>query len=134
MSDDYRHPDALVSTEWLAEHLDAPDLVVLDEPFSGLDTMTRRSIHTQFLEVRSRVPISTILVTHDPEEAVRLAERAVSLTQSRDADALDALAAAEEHFRSGCRALSNSAAGEILAEELRLSQHALGEITGVDFS
>lgn len=51
-----------------------PDLLLLDEPFSGLDTMTRRSIHEQFLAMRQAMPISTILVTHDPEEAIRLAE------------------------------------------------------------
>jgi osmoprotectant transport system ATP-binding protein len=51
-----------------------PDLLLLDEPFSGLDTMTRRSIHEQFLLMRQEMPISTILVTHDPEEAIRLAE------------------------------------------------------------
>ena len=51
-----------------------PDLLLLDEPFSGLDTMTRRSIHEQFLAMRQSMPISTILVTHDPEEAIRLAE------------------------------------------------------------
>jgi osmoprotectant transport system ATP-binding protein len=51
-----------------------PDLLLLDEPFSGLDTMTRRSIHEQFLEMRQKLPISTVLVTHDPEEAIQLAE------------------------------------------------------------
>lgn len=56
-----------------------PDLLLLDEPFSGLDTMTRRSIHEQFLAMRESIPISTILVTHDPEEAIRLAEFIVIL-------------------------------------------------------
>jgi osmoprotectant transport system ATP-binding protein len=50
-----------------------PDLLLLDEPFSGLDTMTRRNIHSQFLAMRRAMPVSTILVTHDPEEAIRLA-------------------------------------------------------------
>ncbi len=51
-----------------------PALLLLDEPFSGLDTMTRRSIHEQFLELQQKVPISTVLVTHDPEEAIRLSQ------------------------------------------------------------
>jgi len=51
-----------------------PELLLLDEPFSGLDTMTRRSIHAQFLEIREKVPISIVLVTHDPDEATRLAD------------------------------------------------------------
>lgn len=51
-----------------------PELLLLDEPFSGLDTMTRRGIHEQFLLLRQNAPISTVLVTHDPEEAIRLAD------------------------------------------------------------
>lgn len=43
---------------------------------------------------------------------------------------LDALALAAEHFLAGQTALQEARAGELLAEELRLSQQALGEITG----
>lgn len=43
---------------------------------------------------------------------------------------LDALARAAEHFLAGQTALQEARAGELLAEELRLSQQALGEITG----
>lgn len=43
---------------------------------------------------------------------------------------LDALTRAEGHFLAGQRALQEARAGELLAEELRLSQQALGEITG----
>lgn len=43
---------------------------------------------------------------------------------------LDALARAKSHFDYGRRALEDSRAGELLAEELRLAQQALGEITG----
>ncbi len=60
-----------------------PDLLLLDEPFSGLDTMTRRSIHKQFLAMRQSMTISTILVTHDPEEAIRLAEFIVIMRSGR---------------------------------------------------
>ena len=51
-----------------------PEMLLLDEPFSGLDTMTRRSIHAQFLEMREKMRMSIVLVTHDPEEATRLAQ------------------------------------------------------------
>ena len=43
---------------------------------------------------------------------------------------ISALRCANEHFETGCRALDESKAGELLAEELRLSQQALGQITG----
>jgi osmoprotectant transport system ATP-binding protein len=54
-----------------------PELLLLDEPFSGLDTMTRRSIHQEFLNLRKVEPVSTIIVTHDPQEAFVLADRLV---------------------------------------------------------
>lgn len=43
---------------------------------------------------------------------------------------LDALARARNHFELGCDALERTRSGELLAEELRLAQKALGEITG----
>lgn len=43
---------------------------------------------------------------------------------------VEAIARAAEHFERGRRALADSRAGELLAEELRLAQEALGEITG----
>ncbi len=51
-----------------------PELLLLDEPFSGLDTMTRRSIHQEFLNLRNIEPVSTVIVTHDPQEALALAD------------------------------------------------------------
>ena len=43
---------------------------------------------------------------------------------------LEALAIAHQHLKKGVTQLREFAAGEILAEELRLAQQALGEITG----
>jgi tRNA modification GTPase len=43
---------------------------------------------------------------------------------------LDALDRAAKHFEAGCDALEKDKAGELLAEELRLAQLKLGEITG----
>ncbi len=54
-----------------------PELLLLDEPFSGLDTMTRRAIHQEILNLRKVEPVSTIIVTHDPQEALALADRLV---------------------------------------------------------
>lgn len=60
-----------------------PDLLLLDEPFSGLDTLTKAGIHAQFLKLRQRAPVSTVLVTHDPLEAVRLADYLVIMKSGR---------------------------------------------------
>jgi len=60
-----------------------PELLLLDEPFSGLDTMTRRSIHAQFMELQAQTPISTVVVTHDPGEAALLADYIVVIRSGR---------------------------------------------------
>jgi len=60
-----------------------PDLLLLDEPFSGLDAMTRQNIHEQFLELQASEPVSTILVTHDPQEAINLATCLVVMRDGR---------------------------------------------------
>lgn len=60
-----------------------PELLLLDEPFSGLDTMTRRSIHEQFLALQQAEPIATVLVTHDPQEAINLAQTIVVMKEGR---------------------------------------------------
>lgn len=60
-----------------------PELLLLDEPFSGLDTLTRRSIHEQFLSLQERESVSCVLVTHDPQEAVNLAQDIVVMRNGR---------------------------------------------------
>lgn len=60
-----------------------PELLLLDEPFSGLDAMTRQNIHEQFLELQSLEPVSSILVTHDPQEAINLARYLVVMRGGR---------------------------------------------------
>jgi ABC-type nitrate/sulfonate/bicarbonate transport system ATPase subunit len=55
--------------------LAARDLVLLDEPFGALDTLTRLSMHRWLLDIWGHLGKSAILVTHDPEEALLLADR-----------------------------------------------------------
>jgi osmoprotectant transport system ATP-binding protein len=52
-----------------------PPILLLDEPFGALDTLTRRELHRQFLDLRARLPKTMVLVTHDLREAFRLADR-----------------------------------------------------------
>ncbi|HEX9852541.1 MAG TPA: ATP-binding cassette domain-containing protein [Woeseiaceae bacterium] len=78
-----------------------PELLLLDEPFSGLDTMTRRSIHQEFLDLRKIEPVSTVIVTHDPQEALALADRLVvmmggTVLQSGSAEAVTGQPASDQ--------------------------------------
>ena len=60
-----------------------PDLLLLDEPFSGVDPITRTRIHENFLSLLREEPSTTVLVTHDVREAVRLASNLVIMEQGR---------------------------------------------------
>ncbi|MDZ7844345.1 MAG: ABC transporter ATP-binding protein [Anaerolineales bacterium] len=53
----------------------APPLMLLDEPFSGLDTRLRDQIRDDTLHALKEVGTGTLLVTHDPEEAMFMADR-----------------------------------------------------------
>lgn len=57
----------------------APDLAVLDEPFTGLDIGLRISLQMMLIELLAWHPCAMIYVTHDPQEAVRIADKAIVL-------------------------------------------------------
>jgi osmoprotectant transport system ATP-binding protein len=52
-----------------------PPLILLDEPFGALDALTRLELHRQFLDLKGHLGKSAVLVTHDLNEAFRLADR-----------------------------------------------------------
>ncbi|HFA59846.1 MAG TPA: ABC transporter ATP-binding protein [Rhodospirillales bacterium] len=60
-----------------------PRVLLLDEPFSAVDQVTRRRLQRQLVLLRQRLPVPTILVTHDLEEAARLADRICVLHRGR---------------------------------------------------
>ena len=58
-----------------------PDILLLDEPFSGVDPLTRADIHDQFLELMGAESTTVVLVTHDMAEATVLAEDIVVIRE-----------------------------------------------------
>ena len=54
-----------------------PSLLLMDEPFSGLDTSLREKIREETLQILKERGVTTVLVTHDPEEAMLIADRIV---------------------------------------------------------
>jgi ABC-type Fe3+/spermidine/putrescine transport system ATPase subunit len=52
-----------------------PDLLLLDEPFSNLDARLRQELRGELLSLLDEVRIATVMVTHDQEEAMYIAER-----------------------------------------------------------
>lgn len=59
-----------------------PDLLVLDEPFVSLDAELAARLRTELVELVARRPVTTLLVTHDLDEAVLLADRVILLSAS----------------------------------------------------
>ncbi|TKK84805.1 ABC transporter ATP-binding protein [Herbidospora galbida] len=60
-----------------------PELLLLDEPFSALDALTRITIHQLVLELWARHRPAVLLVTHDVDEALLLADRVLVLDEGR---------------------------------------------------
>ena len=55
----------------------------LDEPFSALDPLIRRQLQDEFLEIRAKLNTTIIFITHDINEALRLADRIAIMRDGR---------------------------------------------------
>ena len=60
-----------------------PDLLLLDEPFSALDALTRIEMHALVTQLWERHQPAILLVTHDVDEAIALADRVLVLDEGR---------------------------------------------------
>ncbi|MGL4290827.1 MAG: ABC transporter ATP-binding protein [Phreatobacter sp.] len=60
-----------------------PGVLLMDEPFSGLDSRLRDTIREETLAVMRETRATCIVVTHDPEEAMRMADRIVLMRGGR---------------------------------------------------
>ncbi|WP_200882566.1 ABC transporter ATP-binding protein [Methylobacter sp. BBA5.1] len=58
----------------------SPKLLLLDEPFGMLDSLTRWELQEVLMEVWERTQVTAIVVTHDVDEAILLADRVVMMT------------------------------------------------------
>lgn len=65
----------------LRTYMFSKDIVLLDEPFGGLDAITRSKMQSWLLEVIEKVKASVLFVTHDIEEAIYLSDRIYVLTE-----------------------------------------------------
>lgn len=89
-----------------------PPMLLMDEPFGAVDPLTRDRLQAQFLRIQAELKKTVILVTHDLDEAIRLADRiaimeAGRLVQYDTPEAILSRPAGEfvENFVGGDRAL-----------------------------
>lgn len=63
----------------------SPKMLLLDEPFGMLDSLTRWDLQEVLMEVWTRTKVTAIMVTHDVDEAILLADRVVMMTNGPNA-------------------------------------------------
>jgi sulfate/thiosulfate transport system ATP-binding protein len=60
-----------------------PRLLLLDEPFGSLDAQVRKELRRWLRKLHAEIPVTSIFVTHDPEEALEVADRVVVMAKGR---------------------------------------------------
>jgi sulfate transport system ATP-binding protein len=60
-----------------------PTVLLLDEPFGALDAKVRQELRRWLRTLHQRIPVTSVLVTHDQEEALEVADRIVIMNQGR---------------------------------------------------
>ncbi|MDA8341904.1 MAG: ATP-binding cassette domain-containing protein [Actinomycetota bacterium] len=96
----------------------APRLLLLDEPFSALDAPVRDELRAELRRLQRGAGLSTVLVTHDPAEAARLADEVVVLADGRVLQAgrlADVFAAPDSMEVAGLVGYQNRGTGRVAA-------------------
>ena len=68
---------------WRAPSRRGPGVILMDEPFSNLDRRMRDAVREETVALLREMGATTIIVTHDPEEAMRIADRIVLMRAGR---------------------------------------------------
>lgn len=65
----------------LRTYLASDGVALLDEPFSALDTITKSAMHEWYLDIMREIELTTLFITHDMDEAVKLSDRICILAE-----------------------------------------------------
>ncbi|WP_417797843.1 ABC transporter ATP-binding protein [Terasakiella pusilla] len=111
-----------------------PDIILLDEPFSGLDSGLRAEIRDETLHVLKTSNVAAVMVTHDPEEAMFMADRIVLMKAGnivQDGTPVDLYSKPVDHFAASFFGEVNILKGVIKDNK---AQTVLGAVDTVGFS
>jgi nitrate/nitrite transport system ATP-binding protein len=64
----------------------APRVLLMDEPFGALDALTRASLQDAVMEIQSKLNNTVVMITHDVDEAILLADRVIMMTNGPSAN------------------------------------------------
>ena len=62
-----------------------PDVLLMDEPFGALDSLTRANLQEHLMRIQQKVQNTVIIITHDIDEAVLLSDRVIMMTNGPEA-------------------------------------------------
>ncbi|WP_072679749.1 ABC transporter ATP-binding protein [Arcobacter sp. LA11] len=62
-----------------------PDVLLMDEPFGALDSLTRANLQEHLMRIQQKVENTVIIITHDIDEAVLLSDKVIMMTNGPEA-------------------------------------------------
>lgn len=96
----------------------SPDLLLLDEPLSALDATERLRLRSEIRQLQTRLGVTTIMVTHDQEEALAMADRIVVMKSGR----IQQIGGPQEVYRAP--------ANDFVADFIGRGNHIQGAVVG----
>jgi glycine betaine/proline transport system ATP-binding protein len=105
-----------------------PDVWFLDEPFSALDPLIRREMQNEFLRLQNLLKKTIVFITHDFDEAIRLADRIAIMKDG----AVDQLGTAEELITNPATDYVQEFTKEISREKLLTVRSVMQPANGVE--
>jgi ABC-type nitrate/sulfonate/bicarbonate transport system ATPase subunit len=84
-----------------------PKMLLLDEPFGMLDSLTKMELQEVLLDLWRRNRLTTLMVTHDVDEAIFLSDRVVMMTDGPEAEVGDILTIPFERPRNRAAILAD---------------------------
>lgn len=117
-----RYPDQLSGGQrrraaLLRTYLHANELMLLDEPFTGLDAISRSQLHDWLIQHKEALGLSILLITHDIEEALVLSDRVYVLSQGPPASLWPSLELPKD-MRDGARLIELDRLREVIRYRL----------------
>lgn len=108
-----------------------PDLLLLDEPLTGLDRVLREEMRREITRIQDEVGVTTLYVTHDQEEALSLSDKIVVMkdgTKQQEGPAEELYEAPVNNFVAEFVGKSSKFTGEVVSRSPMRAQNGSREI------